>query len=243
MSHDWEASRRRTIGTLIGTNKIDRVPYFPLACEEMICRITGKTYKEIIASPKNFANAAIKTFEFLKADTISIPTAYAGPGEALAFAEANNKKDSIKWFDYKVFMARQGAVCKTEEDIDKLEIPDHRKISLWDTCISALDIINKKLGMGGLCLGIWSVVQELRGVEAYRDMRRNPDLLLKLCEKVYESQMDILNFYNEKVGRIGAIFFTGYSFNKHMMSFKDAMKYEGQFIKRFQKETKASIIR
>ena len=242
MPYDWDASKKRIIGTFFGTGKVDRVPYFPLACEEMICRITGKTYKEIIASPKNYANAAITTFEFLKADTISIPTAYAGPGEALAFAEANNKKESIKWFDYKVFMARQSFVCKTDEDIDKLEIPDHRKISVWDTCISALDIINKKLGMGGLCLGIWSVVQELRGVQAYRDMRRNPDLLLKLCEKVYESQMDILNFYHEKVGGTGTIFFTGYSFNKHMMSFEDAMKFEGQFIKRIQKETKAGII-
>ena len=242
MPYDWDASRKRIIGTFFGTDNIDRVPYFPLACEEMICRITGKTYKEIIASPKNYANAAISTFEFLKADTISIPTAYAGPGEALAFAEANNKTDSIKWFDYKVFMAEQGVVCKTEEDIERLEIPDHRKVSVWDTCISAIEIINKKIGMGGLCLGIWSVVQELRGIQAYRDMRRNPDLLLKLCEKVYESQMDVLNFYQEKMGGTGIIFFTGYSFNKHMMSFEDAMKFEGQFIKRIQEKTKAPII-
>ncbi|KKM24025.1 hypothetical protein LCGC14_1609280 [marine sediment metagenome] len=242
MPYDWEASRKRIMGTFFGVGKIDRVPYFPLACEEIICRVTGKTYREIVASPKNYANAAMMTFEFLKADTISIPTAYAGPGEGLAFAEANDKADSIKWFDYKVFMAKQGVVCKTEEDIENLEIPDHRKISVWDTCISALDIINKKVGMGGLCLGIWSVVQELRGVQAYRDMRRNPGLLLKLCEKVYESQMDILDFYQEKVGPVGAIFFTGYSFNKHMMSFEDAMKFEGQFIKRIQKKTNGMII-
>ncbi|MHA1913695.1 MAG: uroporphyrinogen decarboxylase family protein [Promethearchaeota archaeon] len=243
MPHDWEASRRRTGATLAGSSKIDRVPYFPLACEEMICRLSGKTLRELTSSPKAYANAAIMTYEYLKADTLSIPTAYAGPAEALAFAEANNKEDVTKWFDYKVFMVEQGAVCKTIEDVEKLEIPDHRKVQLWDTCLSAAKIVGEKTKLHPSCaLGIWSVVQELRGVEAYKDMRRNPDLLLKLCEKVYESQMDVYNFYNEKIGFSPSIFFTGYAFNKHMMSFEDAMKYEGDFIKRIQKETKARII-
>ncbi|MFW9872634.1 MAG: uroporphyrinogen decarboxylase family protein [Candidatus Thorarchaeota archaeon] len=243
MPHDWEASRRRILASVFGSSEIDRVPFFPLACEEMICRISGKTYRELITSSKAYANATILTYEFLKADTISIPTAYAGPAEALAFAEANNKNDVIKWSDYKVFMIKQGEVCKTEEDIDKLEIPDHSKISLWDTCISAINMIGEKTTFLPSCaLGIWSVVQELRGVQAYRDMRRNPDLLLKLCEKIYESQMDLFHFYNERIGPSPTIFFTGYAFNKHMMSFEDAMKYEGQFIKKIQKETKAQII-
>ena len=243
MLHDWEASKSRIRATFAGSSEIDRVPFFPLACEEMICRISGKTFREIVSSPKAYANAAIMTYEFLKADTLSIPTAYAGPAEALAFAEANNKQNVIKWSDYKVFMVKQGDICKTEEDIEKLEIPDHSKISLWDTCISAVNYAREKTKFPQSCaLGIWSVVQELRGVQAYRDMRRNSDLLLKLCEKVYESQMDLYNFFNEKVGFSRTIFFTGYAFNKHMMSFEDAMKYEGQFIKRIQEETKARII-
>lgn len=243
MPYDWEASRRRFGATLAGSSRIDRVPYFPLACEEMICRVSGKTMRELISSPKAYANAAIMTYEFLKADVISIPTAYAGPAEAYAFAEANNKKEVTKWFDYKVFMVDQGAVCKTEEDIERLEIPDHSKIKLWDTCYSAVKMVGEKTkSFPSVALGIWSVVQELRGVEAYRDMRRNPDLLLKLCEKVYESQMDLCDFYNEKIGYSPSIFFTGYSFNKHMMSFEDAMKYEGNFIKRMQKKIKAIIV-
>lgn len=140
-------------------------------------------------------------------------------------------------------MVKQGAICKTEEDIEKLEIPDHSKISLWDTCISAVNFIREKTRFPQSCaLGIWSVVQELRGVQAYRDMRKNPDLLLKLCEKVYQSQMDLYNFYNEKVGASRTIFFTAYAFNKHMMSFDDAMKFEGNFIKRLQDETGARIV-
>ena len=165
MPHDWEASKRRTGATLAGSSKIDRVPYFPLACEEMICRVSGKTLRELLTSPKAYANAAIMTYEYLKADTFSIPTAYAGPAEAFAFAEANNKKDVTKWFDYKVFMINQGAVCKTEEDIEKLEIPDHSKIQLWDTCLSAVKLANEKTRFPhSSSLGIWSVVQELRGV-------------------------------------------------------------------------------
>ncbi|MFW9940537.1 MAG: uroporphyrinogen decarboxylase family protein [Candidatus Thorarchaeota archaeon] len=243
MPHDWEASRMRLLGTFIGSPNIDRVPFFPLACEEMICRISGKTFRELVSSPKTYGNAAIQTYEFLKADTIAIPTAYAGPAEALAFAEANNKEDVIKWFDYKVFMAKQGAICKTEEDIEKLEIPDHSKISLWDTCYSAINFLREKIKFQPSCaLGIWSVVQQLRGPQVYRDMRKNPELLLQLCEKVYQSQMDLFNFYNERVGPSGNVFFTGYAFNKHMMSFEDAMKYEGQFIKRLQSETKVPIV-
>jgi uroporphyrinogen-III decarboxylase len=243
MPHDWSASIKRMLASFTGSPDIDRVPFFPLACEEMICRISGKTFRELSFSPKTYGNAAIQTYEFLKADTIAIPTAYAGPAEALAFAEANNKGDVIKWSDYKVFMAKQGAICKTEEDIEKLEIPDHSKISLWDNCFSAINFIREKISLQPSCaLGIWSVVQELRGVQAYRDMRKNPDLLLQLCEKVYRSQMDVYNFYNERVGSSPTIFFTGYAFNKHMMSFKDAMRYEGQFIKRIQDKTKALIV-
>ena len=243
MPHDWEASRRRIGGTIAGSPGIDRVPYFPIVCEEIICRISGKTFRELLSSPKIYGNAAIMTYEFLKADSLAIPTAYAGPAEALAFAEANSKEDTIKWSDYKVFMAKQGAICKTEEDIEKLEIPDHSKISLWDTCLSAVDFVGKKTRYPQACaLGIWSVVQELRGIEAYRDMRKNPNLLLQLCEKVYQSQMDIYNLFTERVGPSPTIFFTGYAFNKHMMSFDDAMKYEGQFIKRLQNETKAKIM-
>ncbi|MFW9875978.1 MAG: uroporphyrinogen decarboxylase family protein [Candidatus Thorarchaeota archaeon] len=243
MPYDWEASMRRLLGTFMGSPDIDRVPFFPLACEEMICRISGKTYRELISSPKTYGNAAIKTYEFLKADTLAIPTAYAGPAEALAFAESNHKEGVIKWYDYKVFMINQGAICKTEEDIEKLEIPDHSKISLWDTCLSAINFVREKTKFPPSCaLGIWSVVQQLRGTQAFRDMRRNPDLLLQLCEKVYQSQMDLYNFFNERVGPSGTIFFTGYAFNKHMMSFEDAMKYEGQFIKRIQEKTKARIM-
>jgi len=243
MPHDWEASKKRLLGTFLGSPEIDRVPFFPLACEEIICRVSGKTYRELISSPKIYGNAAIKTYEFLKADTLSIPTAYAGPAEALAFAEANNKENVLNWYDYKVFMAKQGIICKTKEDIEKLEVPDHRKISLWDTCFSAVKFVQEKTKFPQSCaLGVWSVVQELRGVQAFRDMRKNPDLLLELCEKVYQSQLDLYEFYNEKVGQSGTIFFTGYAFNKHMMSFNDAMKYEGQFIKRLQKKTKARIM-
>ncbi|MHA1486715.1 MAG: hypothetical protein ACTSSC_06040, partial [Promethearchaeota archaeon] len=91
MPHDWEASRRRIGATIAGGVGIDRVPYFPIVCEEIICRISGKTFRELLSSPKIYGNAAIMTYEFLKADSLAIPTAYAGPAEALAFAEANNK--------------------------------------------------------------------------------------------------------------------------------------------------------
>ncbi|MHA1479682.1 MAG: hypothetical protein ACTSPU_15935 [Promethearchaeota archaeon] len=42
MPHDWEASRRRIGATIAGGVGIDRVPYFPIVCEEIICRILWK---------------------------------------------------------------------------------------------------------------------------------------------------------------------------------------------------------
>ena len=73
MPHDWNASMGRLLGTFMGSPNIDRVPFFPLACEEMICRVSGKTYRELISSPKTYGNAAIMTYEFLKADTCPEP--------------------------------------------------------------------------------------------------------------------------------------------------------------------------
>ena len=136
-------------------------------------------------------------------------------------------------------MCKQGDICKTEEDIDNLEIPDHGKNNLWKNSLTTAKLINEKTKFPQvISLSIWSVVHELRGIEAYKDMRRNPDLLLKLCEKVYQSQMDIYENWLEIVGMPPNVFIAGYSFNRHMMSFQDAMRYEGQFIKRMMNKIK-----
>ena len=241
MPYDRTKSVIRFMKTLTGhVRGLDKVPFFAIIDEQFISRIMGITAREILSSPETYANCLIKTADFIKADTIQIPSAYAGPAEAYAFAEANNKMDSIKWYDYKPLAIKQGEVCETEEDIEKLEIPEHSKIDLWDTTYKTANIIREKTKFPqGMGLGIWSVVQELRGVNAFKDIRRNPDLLLKLCEKIYKSQLDSYNNWMEKVGEVRLVMYTGYAFNKHMMSFEDAMKYEGQFIKRFQKEIKS----
>jgi len=244
MPHDWIKSAQRMISTVTGRKRrIDKVPYWPQIDEQIMSRVMGITTKEILSSPKVYSNSIVTTAEFLQSDFVVIPSAYAGPSEAYAFAQANDKMDSIQWSDYKPLAIEQGAVCKTEEDIEKLEIPDHRKVDLWDTTYKTAKLIQERTKIPQWWgSGIWSVVQELRGTNAYRDIRRNPDLLLKLCEKIYESQLDSYNAWIENVGPIPYIFFAGYSFNKTMMSFQDAMKYEGQFIKRLQKETNALMI-
>lgn len=244
MPHDWMKSAQRMMNALTGRKRrIDKVPYWPIIDEQIMSRVMGITTREILSSPKAYSNSLITTAEFLQVDLVQIPSAYAGPSEAYAFAQANDKMDTIKWSDYKPLAIEQGAICKTKEDIDKLEIPDHSKVDLWDTTYKTAKLIQERTKIPQwVGSGVWSVVQELRGTNAYRDIRRNPDLLLKLCEKVYESQIDSYNAWIENVGPSPYIFFAGYSFNKHMMSFQDAMKYEGQFIKRLQKETNALMI-
>ncbi|MCP4763947.1 MAG: hypothetical protein GY870_19400 [archaeon] len=243
MTYDWQTCLSRFMTVVSGGKKMDRVPFLPLAMEQIISRIIGITSRELVSSPKTYANATINTYEFLHSDYCNLSSAYAGPHEALAFAEANNRKDVIHWDDYKPVFIDQGAVCKTEEDIEKLEIPDHSKIKIWQTSFDAAKMIfNKTKHPQMVCLGIWSVVQELRGVKAYKDMKKNPDLLLKLCEKVYESQMDVYRNWKEKVGFPPLMYITAYAFNGTMMSFENAMKYEGQFLKRFQKEIGIPIL-
>lgn len=239
MPHDWIASGDRLLKTLAGSKRVDKIPLVPLIDEQMITRIMGITVKELFNSPKRFAHAIIATNEFFHADIITTPNAYAGPAEAHAFAEANNKLDLIKWFDYKPFAIKPGELCKTEEDVEKLEIPDHSKSEIWNKTYSTAKFVQEGIKFPqNIGLGIWSVVQELRGIQAYKDIKRNPELLLKLCEKVYESQLDAYKCWTEKVGPSPFILYTNYAFNKHMMSYKDAMKYEGQFIKRFQQQIK-----
>jgi uroporphyrinogen-III decarboxylase len=243
MPYNWNASIIRILKALAGTKRIDRVPYLPLAGEDTIARISGKTTRELLSSPELYAKATISSYEFLQSDVVSIPTAYTGPAEALAFAEVNGKADAISWYDYKIFMIQQGAVCKTKSDIENLIIPEHRKSKLWVNLFEAAKIIQQEISYPQNCiLGLWCVVQELRGIQAYRDMRRDPELLMKLCEKIYESLLDVYYYSIDILGKPNFITIAGYSFNSHMMSFEDAMKYEGDFIKRLQREIKIPFI-
>ena len=161
MPYDWIKSATRVMQAMSGKVKnLDRVPFFALADEQFISRIMGITTREILSSPKTYANCIIKTAEFLRADSIQIPSAYAGPSEAYAFADVNDKMDSIHWYDYKPIAIKQGEVCKTEEDIEKLEIPDHSKVDLWETTFTAANIIKKEINFTqGMGVSIWSVVQ------------------------------------------------------------------------------------
>ena len=243
MVHDWNASIKRIQSVLSGSKRIDRVPYFGLVLEQMITRICGISVRNLFSSPKTYAHSTMMANEYVNTDIITLPTVYAGPGEAIAFAEANDRTNAIKWFDNKTVMVEQGVICKTEEECEKLKIPDHSKVKLWDTTYEAAKIIYQKTNFPqNVGLGIWSVVQQLRGIQAYRDMRENPEVLSTLCEKIYESQMDSYHNWIKKVGPSPFVFYTGYAFNRSMMSFEDAMKYEGQFIKRFQKETGVPFI-
>lgn len=233
----WKASRNRFFAMVTGSKRIDRVPYVPLVGEQMITRISGMNVRTLLSSPKTYAKAAIMANDFLQSDIAALPTCYSGPAEGVAFAEVNDKKDAIKWFDYRPVSIEQGRICQTEEDVERLRIPDHSKSKIWNTTHEAAKIIQKETGFPQMVgLAIWSVVQQLRGIQAYRDMRTNPEILMTLCEKIYQAQIDSYNTWVEKVGPCPLVFFAGYAFNKQMMSFEDAMKYEGQFIKRMQKE-------
>lgn len=239
MKHDWKASQDRVNAVFAGQTP-DRVPVFILCGESTAARISGLTIKEMLSSPKKLAEASLTAYEVLGTDNLdtALPP-YAGPVEAYAFAKVNGKADKFAWFDYHTPHMPEGTICRTEEDIENLEIPDHSKVWPWPVIFEATAILRDKTGMSPMFAPslTWSNVQLLRGSQAYLDMRQNPDLLLKLCEKIYQAHIDFYEAYCKIVGTPTAMFNCQYAFNRHMLRFEDAWKYEGQFVVRFFKET------
>jgi hypothetical protein len=185
------------------------------------------------------------TYEFLGTDNIDTVTPpYAGPFEGLAFAKVNGKADQFVWFDYKTPHMPEGKICETEEDIDNLQIPDHSKVEPWPTIFKAMTIIAEKTGAPPqFCPSLtWSNIQLLRGSQSYRDVRERPELLLKLAEKIYESHIDFYKAFSSICGTPSRMFNCQYAFNRHMLSFEDAWRFEGQFVARYCRETNAELM-
>jgi uroporphyrinogen-III decarboxylase len=238
MKRDWKASAERVATTALGGTP-DRVPLAFIASEDIASRISGLTVRELISSSKRLAEISIDVHEVLGGDMVSIVTTpYCGPYEGIAFARANNKADRVVWKDYSTPFVQEGKICETEKDIEDLQIPDHLKVEPWPTIMEAMTIMREKTGMGDTFAPslTWSIVQLLRGSQAYMDVIENPDLLLKLCEKIYASQWDYYQAYCKVVGKPMVALNCQYAFNRHMLSFEDAWKFEGQFVNRFCKE-------
>ena len=245
MKRDYSACLTRVTNTGFGITP-DRVPLVYLTSEDISARVAGLSIREMLSSPEVLADKTIMINDFLGGDGMATAVnVYCGPLEGLAYAIANDKKEAFVWKDYTSPFVREGLICKTEEDIEKLKIPDHREIEPWPTLFKAIAIIQEKTGMGLEQFSpslTWSSVQMLRGSQAYIDVRMNPDLLLSLCEKIYASQWDYYQAYCEIAGQPGFAFQCTYAFNKHMLNFEDAWKFEGQFIVRFAKESGLPLV-
>jgi len=243
MKHDWKASGERLAATLMGQTP-DRVPLNFIASEDIAARISGLTIREMLTSSKKLAEVSIQVAEILGGDTAPIVvTPYCGPYEGLAFAKANGREDLFVWKDYTTPFIREGELCKTKEDIDRLEIPDHAKLEPWSTILEAMAIVQETTGQSsGFSPSLtWSGVHMLRGSQAYIDVIENPDLLLALCEKIYASQWNYYQTFCKVVGRPLVAFNCQYAFNRTMLRFEDAWKFEGQFINRFCLEAGLSL--
>jgi uroporphyrinogen-III decarboxylase len=239
MKHDWKASAERVAATFLGQTP-DRVPVTFIASEDIAARISGLTIREMLTSSKKLAEVSIGVCEVLGGDSVSVVvTPYCGPYEGLAFAKANGREDLFVWKDYTTPFIREGELCSTEADVERLEIPDHSKLEPWPTILEAMAIVQETTGLGGGFAPslTWSSIQMLRGSRAYMDVIENPELLLALCEKIYASQWDYYQAYCRAVGRPAFAFNCQYAFNRTMLRFEDAWKFEGQFINRFCRET------
>ena len=218
MKHDWKASAERIAATFLGQTP-DRIPVTFIASEDIAARISGLTIREMLTSSKKLAEVSIGVCEVLGGE--------------------NGREDLFVWKDYTTPFIREGELCSTEADIERLEIPDHSRLEPWPTILEAMAIVQETTGLGG---GFspsltWSSVQMLRGSRAYMDVIENPELLLALCEKIYASQWDYYQAYCGAVGKPSFAFNCQYAFNRTMLRFEDAWKFEGQFINRFCRET------
>lgn len=238
MKRDWQASAERIIATFLGETP-DRVPLMFIASEDIAARVSGLTVREMLTSPKKLADVSIQVCEVLGGDNASVVvTPYCGPYEGLAFAKANGKADTFAWKDYSTPFIHEGETCKTEADIEQLEIPDHSMVEPWPTILEAAAIVREETGMPAPFAPslTWSSVQMLRGSQAYLDVIECPDLLLRLCEKIYESQCDYYDVFCRIAGQPAYVYNCQYAFNRTMLRFEDAWTFEGQFVNRFCKE-------
>lgn len=239
----WKAAGERVAATFAGDTP-DRVPYLLLNDEAFGARICGQTIRSLLADPKNLAERSIEVNEFLGVDHNNLITVqYAGPYEAYAFAVANGKKNAFVWHDYATPFMHQGVLAGTEKDIDNLQIPDHTKDGAWPAILEAGAIVQEKTGVPLLFVPslTWSNVQQLRGSAAYLDVKQNPELLLKLCQKIYDSQIDLFHAFTKVLGKPTMVFNCQYGFNRALLNFDDAWKFEGQFVARFCKETNTAL--
>jgi uroporphyrinogen decarboxylase len=238
VNHDWQASVERLAATMLG-GKPDRVPLTFLASEDIASRISGLTVREMLTSPEKLADISIETCEVLGSDSASVVvTPYCGPYEGLAFARANGMADEFEWKDYSTPFIREGAVCDGVSGVAQLEIPDHRRVEPWPTILRATAIVAERTGVPANFAPslTWSSIQMLRGSQAYMDVIENPELLLTLCEKIYASQWDYYEAFCSIVGQPYFVFNCQYAFNRTMLRFEDAWRFEGQFVNRFCKQ-------
>lgn len=239
MARDWTPTIERMNASFAGETP-DRVPCTLWIDESVGSRISGLTVKEMLTSSKKLAEVSRDVYEYMELDNLWLLAGpYLGPHEGVAFAKANGKADKVVWNDYWAPHVMEGSICSNEKEIVNLQIPDHTKIEPWPTILEALAINRDKTGMQpNMNLGLtWASVQMLRGSQAYIDVLENPDLLLKLCEKIYASQVDYYKAYCKIVGKPSIWLNAQYGFNAHMLSFEDAWKFEGQFVARFCKES------
>ncbi|ATW28059.1 uroporphyrinogen decarboxylase family protein [Candidatus Formimonas warabiya] len=230
----WAAAFERTAAVRKGEFP-DRVPCSITCDESLASRITGLTARVLLSNAKLLAEKSVECAEFLGGDNLGLATPfYGGPMEIDAVARVNGKADAIVCHDYASRFIKQGIIAATEDDINNLIIPNHRKDGMWPILFDAACILRERYNyMPVVSLGItWQNVQQLRGSKCFQDIRRNPDLLLKLCEKIYESQIDLMDTYIEKLGKPALLRNTQYAFNSMMLSFEDAWKFEGQFAAR-----------
>jgi uroporphyrinogen-III decarboxylase len=194
------------------------------------------------------AEKSILVNDFLGGDFMNIVVnPYCGPFEGLAYAKANHAdlNEVFVWKDYTTPFIREGFLCRTEKDVENLKIPDHYSIEPWPTMFKAIAIVQERTGMGVDQFApslTWSSIQMLRGSQAYLDVKKNPGLLLELCEKIYASQWNYYEAYKDIAGQPSLAFQCSYAFNQHMLSFDDAWTFEGQFIARFAKQSGLPLI-
>lgn len=244
MKRDWKASIERVRATFMGETP-DRVPLFFLVSEAIGTRISGLTVRELLRDPRELAEESIHVGEVLGNDILDVCLSpYCGPYEAIAYSKVNAKTDKIIWKDYDAPFIREGELCKTEKDIEDLVIPEHSKVEPWPTILDAMAIVQEKTGvMPTFAPSLtWSNIQMLRGSQAYLDVLNNPDLILKLCDKIYASQWDYYEVFCKRFGKPTSMFNCQYAFNKNMLSFQDAWKFEGQFVNKFCRVTGLSLI-
>ncbi len=175
-------SRERVLAA-IRWQEVDSIPVFSKIRGAMARVIGRKINQSFYRDGEAIANAALRTWETLRDDTLHLGGGNVVPFEALG-------AETI-WPDNDYPMFKKPSITSLE-DVERLEIPDPAQDPYMVELLRAIRIVKQKVNGQAIISsgfhGVFNVAGRLLGTENLMVLiRRDPELVRKLCRKITDT--------------------------------------------------------